>query len=77
MRSARTKAVAGVAGGVAGYYLGRRTVRAGAGGIANRVQVVSKKLRALGELGVEQAKHALESLPAIRNGAKAPGDHDL
>jgi hypothetical protein len=77
MRSARAKAVAGVAGGVAGYYLGRRTVKAGTGGIADRLQVASKKLRALADLGVEQAKHAIESIPAVRRGARAPGENDL
>lgn len=54
MRSVRTKAAVVVAGGVAGYVLLTRA----AGPIGDRARTAAGKVRALGDLGVEHARHA-------------------
>jgi hypothetical protein len=54
MRSVRTKVAVVVAGGVAGYVLLTR----GAGPVADRARTAAGKVRALGDLAVEHARHA-------------------
>jgi hypothetical protein len=58
MRSMRTKAAFVVAGGVAGYVILTRA----AGPVADRARTAAGKVRALGDLGVEHARHAAERL---------------
>jgi hypothetical protein len=53
-RSVRAKAAWVVAGGVAGYVLFTRA----AGPAADRARTAAGKVRALGDLGVEHARHA-------------------
>jgi hypothetical protein len=53
-RSARTKAAVVVAAGVAGFVLLTRV----AGPVGDRARTTASKVRALGDLGLEQARHA-------------------
>jgi hypothetical protein len=74
MRSVRTKAAVVVAGGVAGYVLFTRAT----GPAADRARTAAGKVRALGDLGVEHARHAAGRLTgSVRLvAADARRDHD-
>ena len=87
-RSVRSVIVLVSAGAAGGYALGRR-VRAGGGAghprgapvgggsLAARARMVPGKMRAVADLGIQQARHAVQSLPgSVRIVAAAPRDPD-
>jgi hypothetical protein len=85
-RSIRSVIVLLMAGAAGGYALGRRAGSGSAAGdargapvaggsLAARARDVPGKLRALADLGVQQARHAVESLPgSVRIVAAAQRD---
>ena len=75
-------AIALASAGAVGYAAGRRALRGGGlaslvptGSLRERVREVPRKLHALADLGIEQARQTMESLPgSVRIVAAAPPD---
>jgi hypothetical protein len=84
-RSVRTIVALVSAGAAVGYAAGRRVYAARtkeapprpAGSLSARAREAPRKLRALADLGVEQARHVVGSLPgSVRIVAAAPPQPD-
>lgn len=86
-RSVRTVVALVSAGAAVGYAAGRRlyanrnrkkdAAPPPAGSLAARAREAPRKLRAIADLGVEQARHAVESLPgSVRIVAASPPEPD-